>query len=120
MWYLQHGFDMSSIVGNTFYVLLILIGFDIVTGLLASAKEHKINSNISFDGLIRKTGEIIALFFLTFIDAYFDSEGYIVKVGVGMMLIYEGLSIIENFARIGVDIKFLTKWFDKNKTGKGE
>jgi hypothetical protein len=30
------------------------------------------------------------------------------------------MSIIENFSRIGIDFKFLTKYFDKNKIGKGD
>jgi phage-related holin len=37
-----------------------------------------------------------------------------------MVIVYEGLSIIENFSRIGIDLKFLTKYFDVTKIGKGE
>jgi phage-related holin len=37
-----------------------------------------------------------------------------------LIVAYEGMSIIENFSRIGIDIKFLTKYFDKNKIGKGD
>jgi phage-related holin len=37
-----------------------------------------------------------------------------------MIVAYEGLSIIENFSRIGINIKFLTQFFDKSKVGKGE
>lgn len=114
------GFDIKEVVGNVFYFVLLLIVFDIISGLLASAKEKKINSSISFDGMIKKVGEIIALAFITLVDAYLDAGGNIVKMGVGMIIIYEGLSIIENFSRIGVNLNFLTKFFDKNKVGKGD
>lgn len=111
------GFDIKEVVGNTFYFLLILIAFDVLTGLLAAAKEKKINSSISFDGMIKKIGEIIGLVFITLVDAYFEANGVIVKMGAGMIIVYEGISIIENFSRIGIDMTFLTKYFDKNKIG---
>lgn len=114
------GFDIQNEVGYFFYVLLTMIVFDIVTGLLASAKEKKINSSINYEGLIAKIGEIVGLFFVSFADLYLKTNGAIVKVGVGMMIVYEAISIIENFSRIGVDIKFLTKYFDPKKADKGE
>jgi toxin secretion/phage lysis holin len=115
-----HGLDITQVVGNVWYVALGFIIFDIVTGLLAAGAEKKINSSINYIGLIRKVGLFVALAFLSFIDAYFDAKGYIIKLGVGLIVAYEGMSIIENFSRIGIDIKFVTKYFDKNKIGKGE
>jgi toxin secretion/phage lysis holin len=113
------GFDITTVVGNVWYVALGFILFDMVTGLLAAGVERKINSSINFIGIIRKVGLFVALAFVVFIDAYLGSQGYIIKLGVGMIVAYEGLSIIENFSRIGIDVKFLTKFFDKNKVGKG-
>jgi phage-related holin len=54
------------------------------------------------------------------VDAYVQAKGYIIKLGIGLIVTYEGMSIIENFSRIGIDIKFVTKYFDKMKLGKGE
>jgi toxin secretion/phage lysis holin len=113
------GFDITTVVGNVWYVALGFILFDVVTGLLAAGAERKINSSINFIGIIRKVGLFVALAFVVFIDAYLGSQGYIIKLGVGMIVAYEGLSIIENFSRIGIDVKFLTKFFDKSKVGKG-
>jgi toxin secretion/phage lysis holin len=113
------GFDITTVVGNVWYVALGFILFDVVTGLLAAGVERKINSSINFIGIIRKVGLFVALAFVVFIDAYLGSQGYIIKLGVGMIVAYEGLSIIENFSRIGIDVKFLTKFFDKSKVGKG-
>jgi toxin secretion/phage lysis holin len=115
-----HGFDITKVVGNVWYVALGFIIFDIITGLLAAGAEKKINSSINYIGLIRKVGLFVALAFLVFIDAYFDAKGYVIKLGVGLIIAYEGMSIVENFSRIGIDIKFVTKYFDKNKIGKGE
>jgi toxin secretion/phage lysis holin len=113
-------FDITQVVGNVWYVALGFIFFDIITGLLAAGAEKKINSSINYIGLIRKVGLFICLAFLSFVDAYVQAKGYIIKLGIGLIVTYEGMSIIENFSRIGIDIKFVTKYFDKMKLGKGE
>ncbi|MEC1638112.1 phage holin family protein [Schinkia azotoformans] len=114
------GLEITDVVGNIWYLVLGFILFDVVTGLLAAAVEKKLNSSINYVGLLRKVGEFVALAFLVFVDAYTGSNGYIIKLGVGMIVAYEGLSIIENFSRMGIDIKFITKFFDKDKVGKGD
>lgn len=83
-------------------------------------KEKELNSSINFIGLIKKVGLFVALAFFLFVDAFVNAQGNIVKIGVAMIVAYEGLSIIENFSRIGINIKFLTKYFDQSKVGKGE
>jgi toxin secretion/phage lysis holin len=117
---LENGIDITRIAGNTFYFILALIVLDVLTGLLSSAKEKKLNSSINFNGMIKKIGELLSLVFVTLIDAYFQANGKIIKIGIYMCITYEGLSIIENFSRIGIDLKFLTKYFDVTKIGKGE
>lgn len=114
------GIDITSVVGNVWYVVLAVVMFDLATGLLAAGVERKINSSINFIGLIRKVGLFVALAFLIFTDEYVQAGGYLIKIGVGMIVAYEGISIIENLSRIGIDVKFLTKYFDKDKVGKGE
>lgn len=113
-------FDITAVVGNVWYVVLGFILFDIVTGVLAAGVERKINSSINFIGLTRKLGLFVALAFIVFVDAYLGANGLIIKMGVGLIVAYEGMSIIENFSRLKIDIKFLTKYFDKDKIGKGE
>jgi toxin secretion/phage lysis holin len=112
--------NITHIVGNFWYFVLALILLDIVTGLLASAVERKLNSNISFNGMIKKVGELVALVFVTLVDAYFQADGKITKLGVTMMVAYEGLSVIENFSRIGINLSFLTQYFDKSKVRKDD
>lgn len=112
--------DITAVVGNVWFLVLGLILFDVITGVLAAGAQRKINSSISFIGILRKAGLLVAVAFLVFVDAYLGSEGYVIKLGVGLIVAYEGMSIIENFSRIGIDLKFLTKFFDKDKVGKGE
>lgn len=117
---ITNGFNITMVVGNIWYVALGFIIFDLITGLLAAAVERNLNSSINYIGMIRKVGEFIALAFLVFCDAYFGVNGLLIKLGIGMIVAYEGMSIIENFSRIGIDVKILTKFFDKNKVGKGD
>jgi toxin secretion/phage lysis holin len=111
------GFDIEKIVGNTFYFILALIVLDIITGLLAAAVERKLNSKINFQGMIKKVSELVALMFITLVDSYFKANGQITKLGAYMIVVYEGLSIIENFDRIGINLHFLTQFFDRSKVG---
>lgn len=117
---LIHGLDITKVVGNIWYLAVGFVVFDLVTGLLAAGAQRKINSSINFIGIIRKVGLFVALAFLVFLDAYFQAQGVLMKIGVGLIVTYEGLSIVENFSRIGIDLKFLTKYFDKSKVGKGD
>lgn len=112
---LLFGVNLTNIPG--FWVIISMIGLDIIFGLLASAKERKLNSSVNFDGLIRKTGEILSIILFTIMDSYLKGNGAITSLGVMMMFIYEALSIIENASRIGLNLNFLTQFFDKDKVG---
>src|SRR5699024_4719021 len=100
---------------NIFYVLLAFIILDILTGLLRAMKDRQLNSSINFDGLIRKSGEMLGIVFLTFIDLYLNTDGLLTKTGVGLLILYETISIVENFKQIGVNFDFIMKYFDKDK-----
>lgn len=117
---LLYGIDIGQWVGKPFYALLIWILFDILTGLLRAGKDRKLNSSINFDGLIRKMGELLGVVFLTFVDIYLGTQGVITKTGVYALILYESISIIENFKQIGVDVKFIMKYFDEDKYEGGK
>lgn len=112
---LFYGIDIENFIGNMFYFLLSLIILDILTGLLRAIKDRKLNSSINFDGLIRKSGEMLGVIFLTLVDLYLNTDGLITKTGVGLLIIYEIISIIENFKQIGVNLDFIMKYFDNDK-----
>mgnify|MGYP001209305702 FL=1 len=112
---LLYGIDIEKFIGNMFYFLLAWIVFDVLTGLLRAMKDKKVNSSINFDGLIRKAGELLGVIFLTLVDLYLNTDGLITKTGVGLLILYETISIVENFKQIGVNIDFIMKYFDKDK-----
>jgi len=117
---LIYGIDIENFTGNLFYVLMCFIIFDVLTGLLRAMKDRKINSSINFDGLIRKAGEVLGVVFLTLVDLYLNTDGVITKTGVGLLILYETISIVENFKRIGIDMNFIMKYFDKDKYEEGD
>lgn len=117
---LIYGIDIENFTGNLFYVLMCFIIFDVLTGLLRAMKDRKINSSINFDGLIRKAGEVLGVVFLTLVDLYLNTDGVITKTGVSLLILYETISIVENFKQIGVNIDFIMKHFDKDKYEEGD
>lgn len=49
-------------------ILCIVIVLDTIFGILRAIKERSVNSAIGIDGIIRKVGMLIAIFFLALID----------------------------------------------------
>lgn len=117
---LVYGVDVSKLTDDMFNFILILIVLDILTGLLLAGKERKLNSSINLDGLFRKLGILVGVFFLSIIDVYFKTDGVIIKTGIALLITYEGLSIVENLSRLGIKLDFVTKYFDKDKVTKDE
>lgn len=104
---------LEYLVTDSFKVLLILIGMDIIFGFLRAVKEKVINSTIGLDGGIRKMGMVITILFFSVIDniAKIDLLGFIPakitsivglkNVGLSTLfiiifIVYEFLSIIKN------------------------
>lgn len=94
-------------------ILIIVIVLDTIFGILRAIKEKSINSCIGIDGIIRKVGMLISIFFLAMIDFIIkiDLIGFIPetiknvlnfkKVGIGdlfnlLFIIFEILSIFKN------------------------
>ena len=110
---LLNGYDIIEELGVSFYAVLFLIVFDVVTGLLVAGKERKLNSSINREGLLRKLGELLAVVFITFVDVYLNANGVITHTGVTLLVIYEVMSIVENFSRLGIDLTYITQFFDE-------
>lgn len=94
-------------------ILLIVIVLDTIFGILRAIKEKSVNSCIGIDGIIRKIGMLIAIFFLILIDRIINLDliGFIPemvkstlnfgKVGISdifmiLFIIFEILSIFKN------------------------
>ncbi len=95
--YLFGGFDELFV---TFCVCVVL---DFVTGILCAAHEGKVSSGVMSKGLIKKIGFFILIALSVQVDSVFNSE--LVRIGViGAFIGVEGLSIVENWGKIGLPL----------------
>ena len=94
-------------------ILMIVIVLDTIFGILRAIKERSLNSCIGIDGIIRKIGMLIAIFFLCMIDSIINLDliGFIPdtvkeylsfgQVGISdifmlLFIIFEILSVFKN------------------------
>ena len=95
-------------------VVSILIIADTVIGFLAAAKNHRIKSAVGRLGFSQKLAEIIIMVSLTFLTRldpiHFPS--IILSILYGILGFFEVTSIVENARVLGIDISFLTKYFE--------
>lgn len=106
-------------------ILCIVIVLDTIFGILRAIKERSVNSAIGIDGIIRKVGMLIAIFFLALIDLIINIDliGFIPEtlksylsfgqVGVCdifniLFIVFEILSIFKNMilCKLPIPTKF--------------
>lgn len=106
-------------------ILCIVIVLDTIFGILRAIKERSINSAIGIDGIIRKVGMLIAIFFLALIDLIINIDliGFIPEtlktyLNLGsicvcdifniMFIVFEVLSIFKNMilCKLPIPAKF--------------
>ena len=95
-------------VDRTLIVLLVCMGFDMLTGILVGAKNEKLSSKRCFSGLSKKLFILIYIIIANQLDILL-SVNYI-RVGVCYMYIVNDiLSIIENGTSLGVPVPKVLK-----------
>ena len=87
------------------YGLIVFVVVDYLTGLMAAAMEKKLSSEVGFHGIIKK----IVIFCLVavghIIDTHIIQNGSVLRTAVIFFyLSNEGISILENAARIGIPV----------------
>ena len=106
-------------------ILCIVIVLDTIFGILRAIKERSINSTIGIDGIIRKVGMLIAIFFLALIDLIINIDliGFIPEIlktylnlgSIGvcdifniLFVVFEILSIFKNMilCKLPIPAKF--------------
>lgn len=105
---------LQNLINNDWFkVLIIVIVLDTILGILRAIKEKGVNSCIGIDGIIRKVGMLLCIFFLSMIDfiVHIDLIGFIPEdvkevlkfseVGIAglfnlLFIIFEILSIFKN------------------------
>lgn len=86
-------------------ILLIFMVTDIVTGLIKSAKERKLSSNLAFEGFLKKATIMIVIIIANLLDILTIVGAPVFRtMAIFFYIGMEGLSITENLTRIGVPL----------------
>lgn len=97
--YFLGGFD------GLIYALVAFVVIDYITGLMVAVVEKKLSSGIGFRGIFKKVLIFALVGIGHTIDFYLIEKGSAVRTAVIFFyLSNEGLSIIENAARVGLPI----------------
>ena len=96
--YLIGGFDIAM------QTLMICIIIDYITGILNAWFEKKLNSKIGAKGIIKKMGYILIIVLATQFDRLLGDTGYVRIPTIYLFVANEGLSIVENWAKMGLPI----------------
>lgn len=87
------------------YALIIFVIIDYITGIMMGIVEQKLSSEVGFKGIARK----VLIFFLVAIAHIIDSRILVSGSAIRTAVIFfyisnEGISILENTARIGLPV----------------
>ena len=97
--YFLGGFD------GLIYALVAFVVIDYITGLMVAVVEKKLSSSIGFRGIFKKVIIFALVGIGHTIDFYLIEKGSAVRTAVIFFyLSNEGLSIMENAARVGLPI----------------
>lgn len=121
-------FVKNLLINDSFKILIIVIVMDLIFGVLRAIREKKVNSSIGIDGMIRKTGMLVAVVLLCLIDniTKIDLIGFlpedfrnflsIGRVGISeifslLFIVFEILSIFKNMilCKLPIPKKLQTK-----------
>lgn len=112
---------INTVINNKYLsFLLIIILFDIFTGIIRAICERVVHSSVGIKGLLKHTLIIFSVIMTTLLSPVFEFE----KINGGILIFYMieyGFSIIENFVAIGLPVpRFLFQILkDKSKDYKG-
>lgn len=92
-------------VDGFMYALITFIVIDYITGIMVAVVERKLSSEIGFRGIFKKILIFILVGIGNVIDIYLVKNGSVIRTAIIFFYISnEGISIIENAAKIGLPI----------------
>ena len=92
-------------VDGVMYALITFVVIDYVTGLMVAVLERKLSSSIGFRGIFKKILIFTFVGIGNIIDIHLIGNGSAIRTAVIFFYISnEGISIIENSAKIGLPI----------------
>lgn len=87
------------------YALITFVVIDYLTGIMASILEQKLSSEVGFRGIFKKVLTFVLVGVAHIIDFYIIGSGSAIRTAVIFFYISnEGISILENTAKIGLPI----------------
>lgn len=87
------------------YALMAFVVIDYLTGIMASILEQKLSSEVGFRGIFKKVLTFVLVGVAHIIDFYLIGSGSAIRTAVIFFYISnEGISILENTAKIGLPI----------------
>lgn len=87
------------------YAILAFVIADYVTGLACAIVNHQVSSAVGFKGISRKVLIFILVGLANLLDVYVLGEGGVLRTAVIFFYISnEGISLIENAARLGLPV----------------
>lgn len=99
---------IGAIMGelNGFMIaLIVFVCVDYATGVMGAICEKKLNSETGYKGIFRKICIFMVVAIANVVDTYIIQEGSTLRTAtIFFYLSNEGISIMENAARIGVPI----------------
>jgi toxin secretion/phage lysis holin len=102
------GCFFSYIFGTWDTCLMVLIAFiamDYITGVMAAAIAHRVNSQIGFNGILRKSTILIVLIVAVMLDRLLNTGAWVFRTFVCYFYIAnEGISILENAGKCGIPL----------------
>ena len=96
--YLWGGWDMAL------RTLLLFMLLDYILGVICGIKDKKLSSDIAFKGIFKKITILIVVAVGVNLDNMTNAQGLIRGLVIFFYMGLEGISILENAARIGVPI----------------
>ncbi|HHX63222.1 MAG TPA: phage holin family protein [Epulopiscium sp.] len=92
-------------VDGFMYALISFVIIDYVTGLMVSIISKKVSSEVGFKGIFKKVMIFLLIGIAHMIDIYVITNGSAIRTAVIFFyLSNEGISILENTAKIGLPI----------------
>lgn len=82
--------------------LIIVMLIDYITGVLSAIFNKKLNSRIGLKGIIKKVGYLCIIALSVIIDTITGETGTIRTLVIYFFVANDGISIIENIAKMGV------------------
>lgn len=90
-------------------ILLTFVAMDYISGVLAAAKEGKLNSNIGIWGIPKKVSIFVVVAVAHLVDTALGESHLFRDAAIFFYLANEALSITENLGRLGAPIPPIIK-----------